>query len=207
MLDPVAGIDGVHDVVIRDGRIAELAAPGAAVRGRRRGRRRRGPARLPGLLRPPRPPAHPRPRAQGGRRDRHPRRRRRRLSAASSRWPTPSRRSRPRPTSRRCARRPARGASVPVGFLATVTRGMEGEELTEMVELREAGALGFSDDGLPIRSARDHAPGAPVPAPLRRHDRPARGGPRALRATASCTRARSRPRSAWPASPRSRSRR
>ena len=28
MLDPVAGIDGVHDVVIRDGRIAELAAPG-----------------------------------------------------------------------------------------------------------------------------------------------------------------------------------
>ena len=46
------------------------------------------------------------------------------------------------------------GASVPVGFLATVTRGMQGEELTEMVELREAGAIGFSDDGLPIRSAR-----------------------------------------------------
>ena len=31
---------------------------------------------------------------------------------------------------------------------------MEGSELTEMAELREAGALGFSDDGLPIRSAR-----------------------------------------------------
>ena len=30
---------------------------------------------------------------------------------------------------------------------------MEGEELTEMAALREAGALGFSDDGLPIRSA------------------------------------------------------
>ena len=45
-------------------------------------------------------------------------------------------------------------ASVPVGFLATVTRGMEGEELTEMAELRDAGAVGFSDDGLPIRSAR-----------------------------------------------------
>ena len=45
-------------------------------------------------------------------------------------------------------------ASVPVGFLATVTKGMQGEELTEMVELREAGAIGFSDDGLPIRSAR-----------------------------------------------------
>jgi dihydroorotase len=45
------------------------------------------------------------------------------------------------------------GASIPTGFLATVTRGMEGSELTEMAELREAGALGFSDDGLPIRSA------------------------------------------------------
>ena len=30
VLDPVAGIDGRHDVVIRDGEIAELAAPGAA---------------------------------------------------------------------------------------------------------------------------------------------------------------------------------
>ena len=31
---------------------------------------------------------------------------------------------------------------------------MAGEELTEMVELRDAGAVGFTDDGLPIRSAR-----------------------------------------------------
>ena len=31
---------------------------------------------------------------------------------------------------------------------------MEGEELTEMASLRDAGAAGFSDDGLPIRSAR-----------------------------------------------------
>jgi dihydroorotase len=38
--------------------------------------------------------------------------------------------------------------------MATVTRGMKGEDLTEMVELREAGAVGFSDDGLPIVSAR-----------------------------------------------------
>src|SRR3954451_20671594 len=45
------------------------------------------------------------------------------------------------------------GASVPVGFLATVTKGMAGGELTEMVELREAGAIGFSDDGLPIVDA------------------------------------------------------
>ncbi|HWO16817.1 MAG TPA: dihydroorotase, partial [Solirubrobacterales bacterium] len=30
VLDPVAGIDAAHDVVIRDGRIAELAPPEAA---------------------------------------------------------------------------------------------------------------------------------------------------------------------------------
>ncbi len=45
-------------------------------------------------------------------------------------------------------------ASVPTGFVATVTRGMRGEELTEMAAIREAGAVGFSDDGLPIASAR-----------------------------------------------------
>jgi dihydroorotase len=49
--------------------------------------------------------------------------------------------------------RAAAEASVPVGFVATVTRGMRGEELTEMAALREAGAVGFSDDGLPIVSA------------------------------------------------------
>jgi dihydroorotase len=45
-------------------------------------------------------------------------------------------------------------ASVPAGFLGTVTRGLEGGELTEMAELRDAGAVGFSDDGLPIANAR-----------------------------------------------------
>jgi dihydroorotase len=44
-------------------------------------------------------------------------------------------------------------AVVPTGFVATVTRGMEGRELTEMAALRDAGALGFSDDGLPIADA------------------------------------------------------
>jgi dihydroorotase len=45
-------------------------------------------------------------------------------------------------------------ASIPVGFVANVTRAMAGAELTEMADLRDAGAVGFSDDGLPIRSAR-----------------------------------------------------
>ncbi len=46
-----------------------------------------------------------------------------------------------------------REAVVPVGFLAAITRGQRGEELTEMVELAEAGAVAFSDDGMPVASA------------------------------------------------------
>ncbi|MFL5921235.1 MAG: dihydroorotase [Gaiellaceae bacterium] len=41
-------------------------------------------------------------------------------------------------------------ATVPVGFLAAITRGQDGSELTEMVELAEQGAAGFTDDGRPV---------------------------------------------------------
>jgi len=44
-------------------------------------------------------------------------------------------------------------AIVPVGFMASITRGLRGEELTEMAALRDAGALGFTDDGKPVTSA------------------------------------------------------
>jgi dihydroorotase len=46
-----------------------------------------------------------------------------------------------------------REARIPVGFLASITRGLHGSELTEMAELRDAGALGFTDDGKPVVSA------------------------------------------------------
>ena len=46
-----------------------------------------------------------------------------------------------------------READVPVGFLAAITRGQRGEELTEMGELADAGAVAFSDDGVPVASA------------------------------------------------------
>lgn len=41
-------------------------------------------------------------------------------------------------------------AEVPVGFLAAITKGQTGGELTEMVELAERGAAGFTDDGRPV---------------------------------------------------------
>jgi dihydroorotase len=49
--------------------------------------------------------------------------------------------------------RAQREARVPVGFLASITRGLAGEELTEMAELRDLGAIGFTDDGKPVVSA------------------------------------------------------
>jgi dihydroorotase len=47
----------------------------------------------------------------------------------------------------------AREARVPVGFLPAITRDLAGERLTEMAELRDQGALGFTDDGHPVMSA------------------------------------------------------
>jgi len=44
-------------------------------------------------------------------------------------------------------------AAIPVGFFAAVTRGLAGEQLTEMGELGAAGAVGFSDDGRPLATA------------------------------------------------------
>jgi dihydroorotase len=43
-------------------------------------------------------------------------------------------------------------AEVSVGFLAAISKGQQGAELTEMAELAAAGAAGFSDDGVPVVS-------------------------------------------------------
>jgi len=45
-------------------------------------------------------------------------------------------------------------AVIPVGFYAAITRGQKGQELTEQAELGELGAVGFSDDGHPVSDAR-----------------------------------------------------
>jgi dihydroorotase len=43
-------------------------------------------------------------------------------------------------------------ALVPVGFMAAISKGQQGSELTEMGELAEAGAAAFTDDGRPVVS-------------------------------------------------------
>ena len=44
-------------------------------------------------------------------------------------------------------------ALVPTGFFAAISKGQQGAELTEMGELADAGAVGFTDDGRPVVSA------------------------------------------------------
>jgi len=154
VLDPTAGIDAVHDVVVRGGKIAELAAPGAAaVDGDVEIVDAEGLHAFPAFFDPHvhlRTPGHEhkedvetgtRAAAGGGYCGI--------LAMANTEPPVST------AADVTALREQAHAdACVAVGFLATVTRGMKGEELTEMVELREAGAIGFSDDGLPIANAR-----------------------------------------------------
>jgi dihydroorotase len=44
-------------------------------------------------------------------------------------------------------------AEISVGFLATISKGSEGRQLSEMGELADCGAAGFSDDGRPVAEA------------------------------------------------------
>jgi dihydroorotase len=44
-------------------------------------------------------------------------------------------------------------AIVPTGFMAAISKGQLGEELTEMAELASEGAAAFTDDGRPVVSA------------------------------------------------------
>ena len=153
VLDPVAGIDAQHDIVVRDGMIAELAAPGEAsadgIEEIDAGALHAFPAffdphvhlRTPGQEHKEDIETGARSAAAGGYCGI--------LAMANTEPPVST------PADVEALLADARtAAAVKVGFLATVTRGMEGEELTEMASLREVGAAGFSDDGLPIRSAR-----------------------------------------------------
>jgi dihydroorotase len=153
VLDPGSAIDSRHDVVIRQGRIAELADPGAAEDGAAEVIEAEGLHAFPAFFDP-----HVHLRTPG-REDEEDIETGSRAAAAggycgilalANTQPSVSTAAEVEALRERAGRE----ASVPVGFFATVSRGMAGEELTEMAELRDAGAVGFSDDGLPVANAR-----------------------------------------------------
>ena len=71
-------------------------------------------------------------------------------------------------------------AEVQVGFLAAISKGQEGSELTEMGELADEGAVGFTDDGQPGGRDGAHVARAPVRVDHRPAARGALRGPDAL---------------------------
>ncbi len=153
VLDPRTGIDARHDVRVHDGTIAEVAAPGTLERTGEeevvQARRRR---LLPAFFDPH---VHLRTPGQEHKEDLETGTR----AAAAGGFAgvlampntDPVLDSAPLLRSLRDAA--AREARIAVGFLPAITRGLGGVELSEMAELREAGALGFTDDGRPVASA------------------------------------------------------
>ena len=154
VLDPGAHIDALHDVRVLDGRIAEISEPGTLDAGEGEelieghGRLRLLPAffdphvhlRTPGQEHKEDLSSGTRAAAVGGF-----------CGVIAMPNTDPVLDSAPLLRSLRDAA--AREARVPVGFLPAITRGLAGEQLTEMAELAQEGALGFSDDGKPVRSA------------------------------------------------------
>ena len=153
VLDPRAEIDGIFDVVLRGGEVAELAEPGSVGESEAELVEAEGMRVFPAFFDPH---VHLRTPGQEDAEDVETGSRAAAaggycgiLAMANTSPPVDS--AGDISALRELA---SAEASVPVGFLATVTREMAGEELSEMAELAEAGAAGFSDDGLPIRSAR-----------------------------------------------------
>jgi dihydroorotase len=153
VFDPKAGVDAARDVVIRGGEIAELAEPGSAKVSGAEVIEADGLLAVPAFFDP-----HVHLREPGGEEAEDVETGSRAAAAggycgvigmANTQPPVDS------PQAIESLRERAQAdASVPTGFVATVTRGMRGEELTDHAELADAGAVGLSDDGVPIASAR-----------------------------------------------------
>jgi dihydroorotase len=153
VVDPRAGLDGAFDVVVVDGKVAELTGPGSAevpegaevIDG---AGRHLLPAfvdphvhlRVPGQEHKEDLETGTRAAAAGG-------------FCAVVAMPNTEPVVDSAPILRALRDAAARDARVPVAFTASITRGLRGEELTEMAELRHEGAIGFTDDGQPVVSA------------------------------------------------------
>jgi len=151
LLDPRSGLNRVSDVLVRDGRIAEigamLEAPDAAEIVEAEG--------LHGFPAFVDPHVHLR---TPGREDEEDIDSGTRAAAAGGfcailAQPNTHPVVDSAPVLRSLRERARAEARIPTGFMAAMTVKQEGERLTEMAELADAGAAAFTDDGLPVRSA------------------------------------------------------
>ncbi len=156
VLDPRSDLDEAHDILIRHGRIAELGEPGG-LGGRDLSDQieiveAAGKHVFPGFVDPH---VHLRTPGQEHKEDLDTGT----AAAAAGGYCAVMAMPNTTPTVDTAAvlgaliERAQREARIPVGFLASITRGLAGEELTEMAELRDLGAIGFTDDGKPVVSA------------------------------------------------------
>ena len=153
VLDPRAGLDEPRDILVRDGRIAELAPPGtvSATKGADTVDAA-GKHAFPAFVDPH---VHLRTPGQEYKED---------LGTGTAAaaaggfcqviaMPNTDPVVDDTSVLRALVEQAGREAVVPTGFLASITIGLQGGELTEMAALAYAGALGFTDDGRPVVSA------------------------------------------------------
>jgi dihydroorotase len=153
VVDPRAGLDGPADLLVRDGRIAEIGAPGAleAPDGAERVDGE-GLHALPAFVDP-----HVHLRTPG-REDEEDIETGTRAAAAGGycqilAMPNTDPVVDSASILQSLRERAREEARIPTGFTAAITRGQKGADLTEMAELADVGAAAFTDDGLPVRGA------------------------------------------------------
>jgi dihydroorotase len=151
LLDPRSGLNGVSDVLVRDGQVAEISATLDAPEGAEVVEAE-GLHAFPGFVDP-----HVHLRTPG-REDEEDIDSGTRAAAAGGfcailAQPNTEPVVDSAPVLRSLRERARVEARIPTGFMAAITVGQEGERLTEMAELADTGAAGFTDDGLPVRSA------------------------------------------------------
>jgi dihydroorotase len=152
LLDPVEGLDVTADLLVREGRVAQIGDRLDAPEGAREVQAERRTV-LPGLVDPH---VHLRVPGQEYKEDCAT------GTAAAAAGGYTAILSMPNTaptidagaTLEAALERAAEHAVIPTGFLAAISVDRAGEELTEMRDLAERGAAGFTDDGSPVASAR-----------------------------------------------------
>lgn len=153
VLDPRTGIDGPQDILIRDGRIAELGAPGAlSAHPQARTVEASGKHAFPAFVDPH---VHLRTPGQEYKENIDTGT----AAAAAGGFCQVIAMPNTAPVIdavtvlRSLTTVASQQARVPTGFLASITVGLQGSDLSPMAALADAGALGFTDDGKPVTSA------------------------------------------------------